>query len=65
MLLQAENGGAAILTLISPNAFKNSQPVVQGVGEDVDLGLLPGNEFAVEPDEFGLLHHESSLRKTC
>ena len=65
MLLQAENGRAPIVTLISPNAFKNSQPVVQGVGQDVDLGLLPGDEFAVEPDEFGLFHHLAYLRKTC
>ncbi len=64
MLLQAKNGRAPIVTLVSPNAFKDSQAVVQGVGQDVDLGLLPGNEFAVEPDEFGLFHHQSYLQDT-
>jgi hypothetical protein len=31
----------------------------------VDLGLLPGDEFAVKPDEFRLLHHLASLQNTC
>ena len=57
VLLQTKNGGAAINALIRPDALKDSQAVVQGVGENVDLGLFPGNKFAVEPDEFRLLHH--------
>ena len=57
MLLQAEDRGTAIVALVRPNALKNSQAVVQGMGQDVDLGLLPGDEFTVEPDEFGLFHH--------
>ena len=57
MLLEAKNGGAAISALISPNTFKDSQPVMQGMGEDVNLGLIPGDHLAVEPDKFGLFHH--------
>ena len=64
MLLQAENGRAPIVTMVSPDAFKNSQAVVQGVGQDVDLGLFPGYELAVKPDEFGLFHHLAYLQNT-
>jgi len=32
-------------------AFKDRASVVQGVGQDVDLGLAPGDQRAIEPDE--------------
>ena len=59
MLLQAEDGGAAVLTMVGPDALEDSQAVMQGMGQDVNLGLIPGNEFAVQPDELRLLHHLS------
>jgi hypothetical protein len=41
---------------------------MHGVGEDVDLGIPPGNQLAVEPDEAvaivvgGFLSHDQFLR---
>ena len=59
---QTEDGGAAVGAEISPDAFEDPQPVMQGVGEQGNLGFVPGNEFAVEPDVLGLFHHGSFLR---
>ena len=56
VVLQAEDRGGAVDTGISPDAFENGTAVVQGVGEHMNLGLIPGNHFPVKPDELHCLH---------
>ena len=56
VLLQAEDGGGAVGTGIGADAFKNGAAVMQGMGENVNLGIGPGDHFAVKPDEIGRLH---------
>ncbi len=56
VILQAEYGGSAIGAGIGPNAFKNGAAVVQGVGEHMNLSLIPGNHFSVKPDKLHCLH---------
>jgi hypothetical protein len=63
MFLQAKNGGSAIVAMIGPDAFKDTQTIVQGMGHEVNLGLVPGNELAIQPDEFCLFHHLSVLHQ--
>src|SRR5262249_16851475 len=46
----AEDGRAAG-GLVAPDALENAGSVVQSVREDVDLGVLPGDEFAVLPNQ--------------
>ncbi len=49
MLLQAENSGFFLFRLITANAFEHAQPVMEGVGEDVNIGLMPWDKFPIEP----------------
>ena len=46
MLAELEN-----LAVVGPLALEHGAGVMQGVGQDVDLGFAPGHELAVEPDE--------------
>ena len=57
VVVQAENGGAAVGALIGADAFKNSGSVMQGVGQHADLRILCGKELAVKPDFFILVSH--------
>src|SRR3989442_2810486 len=61
-LVQAEDRRAAVVALVAADALEDPEPVVQRVGEHVDLGGLPGHELAVEPDALGLLHREQVTR---
>ncbi len=49
MLGKPENSRPA-RALITPDAFENGEPVMQGVGQDVDLGIVPVHPRAVHPD---------------
>jgi hypothetical protein len=49
VLLQPEDCGAN-LRLVGAHALEYGQAVVQGMGEDVGVGLSPGHELAVVPD---------------
>ena len=46
----------AALGLIAADPLEDAGAVVQAVAEHVDLGVLPGDELAVVPNQFGLLH---------
>ena len=60
MVVVAEDRGAA-LGLVGADALEHAGAVVEGVREHVHLGVLPGDEFAVHPDDFGV-GHRASLR---
>jgi hypothetical protein len=49
MLLHTENASAKAWTIIGAHAFKHAHAVMQCVGQNVNLGIAPGNEFTVEP----------------
>ena len=63
MLLQTEHGRSLVAAVISPDAFEHGVAVVKGVGQDVHLSLIPGNQFAVKPYKFSLLHRKSFASK--
>ena len=42
-----------VVGLVGADALEHAHAVVQGVGEDVDLGVVPGDELAVHPDLLG------------
>jgi hypothetical protein len=54
----AEHRGAD-LGLVGADALEHARSVVQAVRQDVDLGVLPGDELPVHPDEVGLVHCRS------
>jgi hypothetical protein len=42
---------------VATDAFKHRAAIAGDVSEDVDLGIIPGNESAIVPDLFGRLQH--------
>src|SRR5205814_107576 len=46
----------AELGVVGPDALEDAGAVVEAVREYVDLGVLPGDEVSVHPDEVGLVH---------
>src|ERR1019366_5737162 len=48
--------GGAEVGLVATDALEYPGAVVQAVRQDVDLGVLPGDEISVHPDEVGGLH---------
>ena len=48
--------GRALLGLVAADALEDPGAVVQPVGENMDLGVLPSDELAVHPDPFRLFH---------
>src|SRR5262249_32462550 len=46
---------------VAPDAFEDARTVVQRVGQDVDGGVLPGDEGTVVPDLFSRLDHKRRL----
>src|SRR5690606_7874943 len=40
--------------------LEDAEAVVQGVGEDMDVGLVPGDELPIHPDSFDLIDHDFS-----
>jgi hypothetical protein len=57
MVPQPEDGRFSIMTEVTANSFENGQPIMETVSEDMDIGLIPGNQFPIQPDLFHLLHH--------
>ena len=49
VFLQAENGGAFV-GLVSAHALESAATIVQGVRENVHLGIAPVNQLAIHPD---------------
>jgi len=60
MLFQAENR-RAVRGVVRTHAFKTAEAVMQGVGEDVGLGITPGNHFSVQPDNAIAVSHRHSV----
>ena len=52
VLLEPEDRRALVVSAIAADALKDTESVVEGVVENVDLGVVPGNEVAVHPDFF-------------
>ncbi len=50
VLRQPEHRRAAVGGAVAADALEDAEPVVERVGEDVDAGLVPVHELAVEPD---------------
>jgi hypothetical protein len=46
---QTENGGA-LGSFVSANTFERTASIVQGVGQDVYLGIFPFDKLAIHPD---------------
>ena len=53
VLLQTENAGA-FGGIVGTHPLEHRGAVVQGVAHHVHLGILPGHQFAVEPDVLGV-----------
>ncbi len=49
------------MTLVATNPLENSKTVVKGVGEDVDLGLVPVDQLSVHPYLLHLFNHRIVL----
>src|SRR2546425_1573359 len=62
MLGQPEDGRTAILTGVAADSLKHADPVVQGVSQDMDLSLGPGNQRAIHPNL--TVVHRLLLRKS-
>jgi hypothetical protein len=52
MFLKSENGGTIFFGIVTTNSFKNSQAIMQGMSEYMDVGFVPGNQFSIHPDFF-------------
>ena len=52
VLLQTEDAGT-LGGIVGADPFKHRGAVMQGVGHDVNLRLVPLNQFTVKPDIFG------------
>src|SRR5262249_32244715 len=58
---QSEDGRAAVLAGIAADALEHPDAIVQGMGKDMYLGLLPGHQRAIHPDLAVI--HKRLLRK--
>ena len=50
VLLQLEDRGATVVGLVGADPLEDSESVVQGMRQDVDSGIRPVHEAAVQPD---------------
>jgi hypothetical protein len=57
VLRQAKNRRASVFALITADALEDPQAVMERVGEDMDVSVVPVHKIAVKPDLFSLLHH--------
>ena len=60
MVVVAEDRRVAVRRLVGPDALEDAGPVVQGVREYVNLGVLERDELPVHPDAVSLAHFNSS-----
>src|SRR5262249_27023336 len=56
VLAQTEDGGAAVVALVAPDALEDAEAVVERVRQHVHLRGFPWDELAVEPDALRLFH---------
>ena len=47
--------------LVGPNPLENRHSVVEGVGQDMNIGLLPRNHLVIHENPAAFLQHESSF----
>ena len=59
MFLGAKNRGTARQG-VAAHSLEYRRPVVHHVRHHVNVGLIPGNEFAVMPDFLGLLNRHDT-----
>jgi hypothetical protein len=50
MVLQTKNGRSIFFGIVATNAFKDPEPVMQGMGKHMDIGFVPGNHFPIHSD---------------
>ena len=50
---------SSVGALVAADALEDAEAVVQRVRQDVDLGLVPGDELAVHPDLLDLVDHRA------
>ena len=61
MLLEPKDRAAAVFQLVATNTLKDAEAIMQGMGEHVDVGLIPGDEFTVEPNLIDLIDHAALI----
>ena len=44
------------MTLVTPDALENPQPVMKGMGKNMNIGIIPVHHFAIHPDFVHFLH---------
>ena len=58
VVFQPEHSRTTTSAGIGADTFKNATAVMQGVGENMHFGVIPGQHFPVEPDVLHGLHGE-------
>src|SRR5699024_9775143 len=56
VIFQSENRWATV-RFVSPHSFECAHPVMQGMGKHMHLGVTPGNQFAIQPDNTVSISH--------
>ena len=61
MVLEAEDRGAPVVGAVGADPLEGRGAVVEGVRQDVDFRVVPGDEPAVHPDVLKLFDHKVIL----
>ena len=64
VLAQAKDGGP-VRGLICPDALEHAGAVMEGVAENVDVGICEGDQVAVHPNELGRIHGKRVPGRGC
>jgi hypothetical protein len=56
VILEAEHRRATVRKLVGPDPLERAEAVVEGMGEDVNLGVVPVHELPIHPDRLQLVH---------
>src|SRR5712675_984382 len=62
MLAQPENRGRPVRSPVGANTLECPETIVEGVGQDVHLGVVPCDELSIHPYLFDLLDHSGILQ---
>jgi hypothetical protein len=62
VLVEAEDGGAPVVHLVGADALESRGAVMEGVGEDVDAGVVPVDLLSVHPYGPQLLDHAGPFK---
>ena len=62
MVAEAKHRGASVRRAVAADALEDAEPVVEGVGEDVDVRVGPVHERAVQPDRLAADPHSHRFR---